>query len=308
MTGLKVLLVAGTHGNEINGPWLFEQWEGRQELIDTHGLETVCVIGNPAAFEVGRRYLDRDLNRSFKKELLEASAHIDLEVDRANELLALYGPRGRVPSQLAIDIHSTTSAMGCSLVIYGRRPADLALASLIQARLGLPVYLHEGDASQKGFLVEAWPCGLVIEIGPVPQGVLDAIIVEQTRLAINACLESIAEVISGAVVYPERLIVHLHLGSMDFPRHPNGQLAACLHPSIVGNDWRPLEPNSPIFLRADGEIVHFCSEKSAVPVFINEAAYLEKNIAMSLTRREIWQVEESWIENLHEIVAINEIN
>ena len=75
--------------------------------------------------------------------------------------------------------------MGCSLVVYGRRYPDLAIASLLQASLGLPVYLHEGDSIQKGFLVESWPCGLVIEIGPVAQGMLHSTIVTQTKLAIE---------------------------------------------------------------------------------------------------------------------------
>jgi aspartoacylase len=34
------------------------------------------------------------------------------------------------------------------------------------------------------------------------------------------------------------------------------------------------------------------------PVFINEAAYGEKGIALSLTRRECWPLEASWGEEL----------
>ena len=49
MTQLQVLLVAGTHGNEINGIWLFEQWEKSPFLINTHGIKTYKVIGNPEA-------------------------------------------------------------------------------------------------------------------------------------------------------------------------------------------------------------------------------------------------------------------
>ena len=37
---LQVLLVAGTHGNEINGIWLFEQWEKSPFLINTNGIKT----------------------------------------------------------------------------------------------------------------------------------------------------------------------------------------------------------------------------------------------------------------------------
>ena len=34
------------------------------------------------------------------------------------------------------------------------------------------------------------------------------------------------------------------------------------------------------------------------PVFINEAAYGEKNIALGLTQRERWPCEASWVEAL----------
>ena len=44
----------------------------------------------------------------------------------------------------------------------------------------------------------------------------------------------------------------------------------------------------------DRDIIKFKEEESYVPVFINEAAYMEKNIAMSFTKREIWHFEDNW--------------
>ena len=38
MTASDVLLVAGTHGNEVNAPWLLDEWQRTPELIDAHGL------------------------------------------------------------------------------------------------------------------------------------------------------------------------------------------------------------------------------------------------------------------------------
>lgn len=39
-----------------------------------------------------------------------------------------------------------------------------------------------------------------------------------------------------------------------------------------------------------------------VPVFINEAAYAEKRIALSLTRREVWPVEDAWRTALEQLL------
>ena len=64
------------------------------------------------------------------------------EIMRARELVSSFGPNGSNACKIAIDLHSTTSSMGSCLVVYGRRPADLALAALMQSRLGLPIYLQ----------------------------------------------------------------------------------------------------------------------------------------------------------------------
>jgi len=55
----------------------------------------------------------------------------------------------------------------------------------------LPIYLHEKDIAQTGFLVEAWPCGLVIEIGAVAQNFYDQDIVNRFCLIISSLREEI---------------------------------------------------------------------------------------------------------------------
>ena len=299
----RVLVVAATHGNERNAPWLLEQWRARPELLNAAGVDLQLEIGNPDAFAANRRYLDRDLNRCFTPELLADASRAEREVQRARALLAAHGPDGEQPCGVALDLHSTTSAMGNSLVVYGRRPADLALAAGIQARLGLPVYLHEADAAQTGFLVERWPVGLVIEVGPVPQGLVAAAICRQTQLALEAALDTLAAAALGTLRLPCHLQVHLHHSSLDLPRHPDGTPAAALHPQLQHRDWRPLEPGDPLYWRADGTTLAYAPAAEAAslarwPVFINEAAYGEKGIALSLCRREIWACQPSWAEAL----------
>ena len=71
MSDLQVLVVAGTHGNEINAPWLLDHWQKNQDLIKTKGFHFSTAIGNPRALEQGKRYLDRDLNRSFLNHFLD---------------------------------------------------------------------------------------------------------------------------------------------------------------------------------------------------------------------------------------------
>jgi aspartoacylase len=207
---------------------------------------------------------------------------------------------------VALDLHSTTAAMGNSLVVYGRRPADLALAAGLQQRLGLPIYLHEHDPDQRGYLVERWPCGLVVEVGPVPQGVINAAICRQSQLALEAALAVLAEARAGELRQPAQLVVHRHLGSLDLPRHGDGSPAAVVHPQRQHRDWWPIAAGDPLFLTAEGLTVSFHPQADQADspvwaVFINEAAYGEKGIALSLTRREAWPVEPAWGRALTEL-------
>ena len=307
MSGPRVLVVAATHGNERNAPWLLEGWRRDPGALASHGLSLALEIGNPAAYAANTRYLDRDLNRSFAPELLADPSRSEREIGRARELLALHGPEGQQPAAVVIDLHSTTSAMGNSLVVYGRRPEDLALAAGIQGRLGLPIYLHEADAAQTGFLVERWPCGLVIEVGPVPQGVVDPTICRQTQLGLEATLAVISEAAAGTLRLPPQLVVHRHRGSVDVPREADGTPAACLDRRRQGRDWQSIKAGDPLFRARNGRALAYeppaqLAGEPAWPVFINEAAYGEKGIALSLTTREVWPVEAGWSEALNALL------
>ena len=307
MCDFQLLLVAGTHGNEINAPFLIEQWKSNRSIINSSDLKIIHEIGNPKAFNAMKRYIDQDLNRSFQNDLSKYSNNCSYELERANTLLSKYGLNGKDPCQIAIDLHTTTASMGSSLVIYGRRPVDLALASLLQNRLGLPVYLHQNDPKQKGFLVEAWPCGLVIEIGPVAQSLIDISIVKQYIIILNILFEEIAKVINSNASFPESLIVYSHLGSIDFPRDSEDKITALIHPDIYSYNWKTIKNGHPLFLKPNGVVIRFDRNKypddhNICPVFINEAAYAEKNIAMSITSREKLIFSESWHQELKKLI------
>lgn len=302
MSEIQALLIAGTHGNEINPIWLFEQWEKLAVLINTYGIATHKVIGNPKAYKSGKRYIHSDLNRSFIKESFSKTNHSNFEIRRAADLLRIYGESGEKPCHIALDFHTTTSSMGSCLVVYGRRAGDLALASLVQSKLGLPIYLHESDHAQTGFLVEAWKCGLVIEIGPVGQGLFDSRIISQTKLILESCLEQIKLVENNNVFFPDKLIVHRHIKSIDFPRDSKGFINGYVHPLRQSKDWYPLNINDELFLMPDGKTIKFKEKETFIPVFINEAAYMEKNIAMSLTKREVWEFKREWKKELFDLV------
>jgi aspartoacylase len=149
---------------------------------------------------------------------------------------------------------------------------------------------------------------LVIEVGPVPQGVLTAAVVLQTAIALEATLALLAGARQGRLHQPTHLVVHRHRQSLDLPRHGNGSPAAVIHPLRQHRDWQPLRAGDPLFQATDGGTIAYSPpaglENQLVwPVFINEAAYGEKGIALSLTSRERWPVQPSWTEALQALTS-----
>ena len=111
MTVQRILIVSGTHGNEINPVWAVKQFN-REENNLNYGIEYEYIIGNPIAYEKGCRYIDADLNRSFKiTENFDQHKNSFYETNRANFLVDQFGINGSKPCQIAIDLHTTTANM-----------------------------------------------------------------------------------------------------------------------------------------------------------------------------------------------------
>ena len=290
----KILIVSGTHGNEINPIWAINRFNKEENRVD-YDIQFNHIIGNPLACERGVRYIDVDLNRSFNKDNLNKSKN-NYEINRANFLVQHFGKNGYETCEIAIDLHTTTANMGTSIVMYGRRTQDLCLAALIQNKFGLPIYLHENDKQQTGFLVEAWPCGLVIEIGAVAQNFYDPKIVDKFLIIISSLREEINKLKNKIIKLPKHLIVYVHQGSIDYPKDKEENINAIIHPERINKDWKQIKKGDPLFLDADGKTLEYQGEDITYPVFIGEVAYKEKNIAMSFTKKEVIFSSDKWVE------------
>ena len=290
MTLKKILIVSGTHGNEINPVWAVNQFSQKKKTIEKD-IEYKYIIGNPLAVERGCRYIDNDLNRSFNsiKKNFDSSIY---EFNRANFLFEKFGCDGSDPCDIAIDLHTTTANMGTSIVMYGRRIKDFCLAALLQHKFGLPIYLHEKDLKQTGFLVEAWPCGLVLEIGSVAQNFYDPKIINRFLIIINSLRDEINKLKNNQIKLPKGLVVHVHQGSIDYPREKNGNINALIHPERMNQDWKPVKKGDPLFIDIEGKTKTYIEEETIWPVFIGEVAYKEKNIAMSFTKKEVVSISD----------------
>ena len=59
-----------------------------------------------------------------------------------------------------------------------------------------------------------------------------------------------------------------------------------IHPQRQGKDYEPIEAGDPLFLTFSGETIVYEGRSIVFPIFINEAAYYEKGIAMTLTEKQ----------------------
>ena len=281
----KILLVGGTHGNEPTGAYLLNKWRTNPAPVCREGFQTELFFANPKAFEMGRRYVDRDLNRCFLHSDLSDSTLKTHEDQRAREVNRLFGKTSGAAPDLIVDMHTTTADMGVTL-ICNDDPATLRLAAAVNARMGgVNIYSIRKSDRIDSCLRSLARHGIGIEIGPVPQNVLRHEMLILMSRTVGAILDVARDENSGDLAEPPAdTPVHCHLEDVAFP-----QGKACpdpvIHRELEKKNYIPLKTGAPIFIGSNEELVEYHGPENACPVFINEAAYYEKGIAFSLTSR-----------------------
>lgn len=283
----RVAIVGGTHGNELTGIYLVKKFEQFPDLIDRQSLDCITLLANPKAIAANRRYIERDLNRCFANEDLENSELTSYEDQRAKEIAAQLGPKDQSSVDLIIDLHSTTANMGLTIFSSSKHPFNVRLAAyLSDIHPAVRVCCGVQSSQDAPLLRSLSPLSCTIEVGAIAQGILDANLFQQTEMLIYAILDYIDAMNQGnPLPAPAMLTVYQAVSSLDFPRNSKGELQGMIHPQLQFRDYEPLSHGSPIFLGWTGETIFYKGDATVFPIFINEAAYYEKGIAMILTEK-----------------------
>ena len=286
----RVLVAGGTHGNEWVGAWLARKWERDPTSLQRQSFEAVALLANPRAVERGVRYLDQDLNRSFDDPRPTPSCA--WEVSRARAILDAFGPEGKTPADVVLDMHTTTANMGLCLIVTNREPFNLQMAAWVRRREPrLRVYAWIDDTLPKSALTTIVPRGATLEVGPTANNVVRGDLLLATERVVGLCLDFVDAFNRGDLVtrQPEALDVFVHQRSFDYPRNAAGEVTGFIHPRLQDADFELLNPGEPIFQLLNGETMVYEGESPVYPVFVNEAAYYEKSIAFSVALREtVW--------------------
>lgn len=286
----RVALVGGTHGNEFTGVYLIDKFEKSPELVTRSTFETVTLLANPEALKLVKRYVDTDLNRCFLRQDLANTTLESYEQKRAKEIDRLLGATGTRSADLVCDLHSTTANMQITLILHSYQPALLHLFDYLVAIHPkikvLSLVKPEGKNHSYLSSIARDGLGFEIEVGPIAQGVLNAELFLQTEQLIDRILDWIdAWNQHRAPRGNGKLTVYEFQESIDYPRDGGNQIVAMVHPQLQFRDYEPLHPGKPIFLSFQREAIAYDGKSTVYPVFINEAAYYEKGVAMCFTQQ-----------------------
>ncbi|XP_017392461.1 N-acyl-aromatic-L-amino acid amidohydrolase (carboxylate-forming) isoform X1 [Cebus imitator] len=288
----RVAVAGGTHGNEMSGIYLVRHWLLTPAELQRPSFSAVPVLANPAATAACRRYVDRDLNRTFASTFLNSRPTPDdpYEVTRARELNQLLGPKASGQAfDFVLDLHNTTANMGTCLIADSSHDVfALHLCRHLQLQypeLSCQVLLYQRSGEESHNLNSVAKNGLGLELGPQPQGVLRADIFSRMSALVATVLDFI-ELFNQGTTFPAfEMEAYRPVGVMDFPRTEAGNLAGTVHPQLQDQDFQPLQPGDPIFQMFSGEDLLYEGESAVYPVFINEAAYYEKGVAFVQTEK-----------------------
>lgn len=159
--GQHVVIVGGTHGNESAGARAmvaFHRGFNDGEIKLDRGKVSL-LLGNPRAYQKDRRYIDRDLNRSF-----DDPDSITLEGRRADEIIKYFEQNNDITALL--DLHSVSIGDFKICVYEKKNPQSLDLTLSIS---NLPLHFAYYPEHMPGTLIEAAGkhriCGLIVECG-----------------------------------------------------------------------------------------------------------------------------------------------
>ncbi|KAI2510066.1 Succinylglutamate desuccinylase / Aspartoacylase family [Fragilaria crotonensis] len=292
----NIAIVGGTHGNEYTGVWCIRELDAAP-LTCYPSLHIKTLLGNPEAHFQNKRFIDDDLNRQFTAQKLMEQTNT-VEARRARELNQLLGPKSNPKTDVIIDLHTTTTNMGTTLIVpagdsFMTQAAAYVVSKFPEAR----ILVHNlGDRDQRPNLCSTARHGLTIEVGPVPQGVLRHDAVENTKRALHAFLEFLERTNHGdgatvlaelKEVYPSGHVPCFQSASAKHPGELSGRIkwpscayninfpAYMVHKSIQDRDFCMIRTGDPLFVGRDGSVITYNGSHGdeVYLMFVNEGGY-----------------------------------
>ncbi|WP_305462263.1 aspartoacylase [Photobacterium leiognathi] len=284
----NVAVVGGTHGNEFSGIYLLKKWQSTPQSLACESFSVETVFANPKAFDENKRYVDHDLNRQFGLHDLANFELASYEQSRAKALNEQIGPKGNAKSDFIIDLHNTTSNMGPSLILLQSDQFNRQLGAYVKEKMPDAVVVFEDHTSVDDhlFVCSIAKQGVIIEVGPQPQSVIRQDVLDWMEDMTGHILDFVHLYNTNEIpVLADSYDAYRYEETLKLPVDEQGERIGMVHKSVQDNDFEPLNPGDPIFTLFDGTEIFWEGDYVAYPHFINEAAYYDNNLAMSLGKK-----------------------
>ena len=286
----SVAVVGGTHGNEFSGIYLLRKWQQNPQQISRDSFSTQMVFANPKAFEENKRYLDCDMNRQFSLDDLNNQDLANYEQSRAKAINAQLGPKGNAKTDFIIDLHNTTSNMGPSLILLQSDAFNRKMGAYVKSKMPDVVVVLEDQTSveEHYFLSSITKQGVIVEVGPQSQSVIRQDVLDWMEEMTQHILDYVElHNIDALPELPESYEAFKYEETLKLPEDANGERIGMVHRNVQDADFKPLHGGDPVFTLFDGTEICWKGDYEAYPHFINEAAYYDNNLAMSLAKKVI---------------------
>ena len=278
----QITVVGGTHGNEWLGPVLIKKLEQEQTFHKSR-LPVSTLKGNPWACDANTRFIDRDLNRCFTRKILFNSDGSYYEYIRAREIYQLLGTESSV-GNFVIDLHSTTSNMGLTLLVCKDDQLSLQAGTYVQMNMpDVRLIVSDRKLQFSGTLSSLTGLGITVEIGPVPHCVVRTDLLEASEKIVCLLVEFLELASQGIIpALPYRVETFQFRERVPYPQDYKGQISAYIHQDLQDRDFQQLQNGDSVFQGLNGQPISYTGQPG-FPIFINEAAYYQKNIAFIMT-------------------------
>jgi succinylglutamate desuccinylase len=272
MNKKSVLIVGGTHGNELPGINVLRKLATEQPTFP--GLSVEFILGNPKAIESHSRFFEEDLNRCFSDPRTGST----YERERAYDLKQTYTKK----VDLIIDFHSTTASMGTTIIVTQINDVMARLITGMKRSVpDLKVLLYVFQEACP-FLMGIAPNCFVIELGPVPHNTTSEKVEDTLEQLVRNALQTLSQPPSNKDDGGKEIEVYR------IERPVNLSEGNKVHPNLSGKDYEYVEKGAPLIVDRDSDKVMQVAETAFYPVFINEEEYLKKGIGFFETTRHTW--------------------
>lgn len=275
MNPLKnVIVFGGTHGNEWTGIFVIEKY---QEILKAEfpDLSLNFIFANPEAYKMNRRFKDEDLNRAF--QFLNEDRKNSYEHARAKEIKKLISSS----PVFVIDLHTTTANMGNTLIISHENKLNLNISAEVLKLVPCSKAILSPDPYRK-YLASQSDFGLMIEVGPVANGLIESKTLQGTYELLRQILTALS---TQESLKNEEIEVYEEVQDIHYPKDINGKMAALIHENFQGQDFLPVRNTYTPFKTFSGEGINMTSPGELYPIFINEAAYYPTGLAYTLCKK-----------------------